>query len=87
MEVTLLYLANAGLPQAGRIVAEIMSGVVAKCITASKAKSKELAMDIALMCVEVEKFEAVQEELMKGMEHKNPKVLAGCINIFTEVLR
>ncbi|XP_021953812.1 protein mini spindles isoform X2 [Folsomia candida] len=87
LEVTLLYLANAGLPQAGRIVAEIMSGVVAKCITASKAKSKELAMDIALMCVEVEKFEAVQEELMKGMEHKNPKVLAGCINIFTEVLR
>lgn len=68
-------------------MAEIMSGVVAKCITASKAKSKELAMDIALMCVEVEKFEAVQEELMKGMEHKNPKVLAGCINIFTEVLR
>lgn len=87
LEVTLLYLENAGLPQAGRIVSEVMSGVVSKCITAAKAKSKELAMNITLMCVEIEKFEIVQEELMKGMEHKNPKVVAGCINILAEILR
>ncbi len=64
-----------------------MISVVKKCITAPKAKSKELAMNISLMCVEVEKFEVVQEELMKGMEHKNPKVVAGCINILTEILK
>lgn len=87
LEVTLLYLENAALPQAGRIVGEVMSGVVSKCITASKAKSKELAVSIALMCVEVEKGEVVQEELMKGMEQKNPKVVAGCINIYNEILR
>jgi cytoskeleton-associated protein 5 len=87
LEVTLLYLENAAMPQAGRIVAEVMSGVVGKCITAPKVKSREMAMNISLMCVEVEKFEAVQEELMKGMEQKNPKVVAGCINILTEILR
>jgi cytoskeleton-associated protein 5 len=87
LEVTLLYLENAGQAQAGRIVAEVMSGIVSKCITAPKAKSKELSWSIALMCVEIEKFEVVQEELMKGMEQKNPKVVSGCINILTEILK
>jgi len=87
LEVTLLFFEYAVVNQAGRIVAEIMSGIVSKCITASKAKSKEMANSIALMCVEVEKFEAVQEELMKGMDQKNPKVVAGCITILTEILK
>lgn len=87
LEVTLLFLENAVVNQAGRIVAEVMAGVVGKCVTAPKARSKELALNIALMCVEVEKFEAVQEELMKGMELKNPKAVASCINILTEILK
>lgn len=85
LEVTLLYLQQAGC--AGRIVSEVMSGVVAKCITAAKAKSKELALEIALTCVEIEKQEQVQEELSKGMEQKNPKVVAGCISILAQILR
>lgn len=85
LEVTLLYLQQASC--AGKIVSEVMSGVVAKCITAAKAKSKELAAEIALTCVEIEKQEQVQEELTKGMDQKNPKVVAGCIAILSQILR
>lgn len=81
----MLYLQRAAC--AVKIVSEVMSGVVTKCITAAKAKSKELAAEIALTCVEIERQEQVQEELAKGMELKNPKVVSGCIVILTQILR
>ena len=82
LEVTFLFMENAGV--AGKLVSEVMSGVVAKCIIAAKARSKELASEISLMCIEIEKFETVLEELMKGMDHKNPRIVAGCIAITTQ---
>ncbi|CAL8111536.1 unnamed protein product [Orchesella dallaii] len=85
LEVTLLYLQRAGC--AGKIVAEVMSGVVSKCITASKVKTKELSAEIVMTCVEIERQEQVQEELSKGMEQKNPKVVAGCISFLTQIMR
>lgn len=38
------------------------------------------------MYVEIEKYEAVEEELIKGMEQKNPKIVAACINACTTAL-
>jgi hypothetical protein len=64
-----------------------MSGIVAKCIAAPKAKTRELAVQIALMYIEIEKFEAVQEEILKGMEHKNPKIVSACVSAITQALR
>lgn len=64
-----------------------MSGIIAKCIAAPKAKTKELAVQIILMYIEIEKHEVVQEELVKGTEAKNPKIVSACIVILTLALR
>lgn len=64
-----------------------MGGIVSKCIAAPKMKTKDLAVQITLMCVEIEKHEAVQEELMKGTEVKNPKIVSACIAALTLALK
>ena len=65
-----------------------MSGLIAKCLGAPKAKTKDMAVQIALMYVEIEKYEIVQEELMKGITtQKNPKVVAACIGTLSQALR
>ncbi|XP_015517850.2 protein mini spindles isoform X1 [Neodiprion lecontei] len=85
LEAVLAYVENAAA--AGKTVGEVMSGIVSKCIAAPKTKTKELAVQITLMYVEIEKHEAVQEELLKGTEAKNPKIVAACIATLTLALR
>ncbi|KAJ8937293.1 hypothetical protein NQ318_020343 [Aromia moschata] len=85
LEATLAYVENYAL--AGKTVSEVMSGIVTKCIAAPKTKTRELALQLTLMYIEIEKYEAVQEELVKGMEQKNPKIVAACINACTTALR
>jgi cytoskeleton-associated protein 5 len=70
-----------------RTVGEVMSGITTKCIAAPKAKTRELAVQITLMYIEIEKGEAVQEELLKGMEHKNPKIVSACVSAVAQALR
>lgn len=77
LEATLIFVENCG--NAGKTAGEVMSGIVAKCIAAPKTKTKELATQVTLMYIEIEKQDIVLEELLKGMEHKNPKIVAGCI--------
>ncbi|XP_044737477.1 protein mini spindles isoform X3 [Chrysoperla carnea] len=77
LEATLVFVENCG--NAGKTVGEVMSGIVTKCIAAPKTKTKELATQVTLMYIEIEKQDIVLEELLKGMEHKNPKIVAGCI--------
>lgn len=60
-----------------------MSGIVNKCIAAPKIKTKDLAVQLTLMFIEIEKQEAVQEELTKGTEAKNPKIVSACIGALT----
>ncbi|XP_031837843.1 msps cytoskeleton-associated protein 5 isoform X2 [Nomia melanderi] len=85
LEAALAFIENAAV--AGKTVGEVMNGIVTKCIAAPKAKTKELAVQITLMYIEIEKHEAVQEELLKGTEAKNPKIVAACINTLTLALR
>ncbi|KOC71291.1 Cytoskeleton-associated protein 5 [Habropoda laboriosa] len=85
LEAALAFVENAAV--AGKTVGEVMNGIVTKCIAAPKAKTKELAVQITLMYIEIEKHEAVQEELLKGTEAKNPKIVAACISILTLALR
>lgn len=85
LEATLAFVENAAV--AGKTVGEVMNGIVTKCIAAPKAKTKELAVQITLMYIEIEKHEAVQEELLKGTEAKNPKIVAACISTLTLALR
>lgn len=39
------------------------------------------------MYVEIEKQEIVEEELLKGMEHKNPKIVAACTAALNTALK
>lgn len=85
LEATLAFVENSAA--AGKTVGEVMAGIVTKCISAPKAKTKDLAAQICLMYIEIEKHEAVLEELLKGTEHKNPKIVSGCVVIITQALR
>lgn len=57
-----------------------MPGLIAKCLN-GKPKTKEKASDIILMYIEAEKQEIVQEELIKGLENKQPKIVQACLEI------
>jgi len=85
LEAVLSYVENSAV--AGKTAGEVTSGLVAKCVAAPKAKTKELAGQIVLMYVEIEKHEIVMEELLKGTEQKNPKIVSGCVNLMTQALR
>lgn len=63
------------------------SGVVNKVFNQPKARAKELGLDICLMYIEIEKGEAVQEELLKGLDNKNPKIIVACIETLRKALR
>lgn len=64
-----------------------MSGVVNKVFNQPKARAKELGSDICLMYVEIEKAEVVQEELIKGLDNKNPKIVVACVETLRRALR
>ncbi|XP_045478875.1 protein mini spindles isoform X2 [Harmonia axyridis] len=85
LEATLAYVENYA--HAGKTVSEVMSGIVTKCMAAPKAKTRELALQITLMYIEIERQEAVLEELLKGMELKNPKIVAACVVASTTALK
>lgn len=81
LEAALVYVEKAHV--AGKTTGEVVSGVVSKVFNQPKAKAKELGIEICLMYIEIEKGESVQEELLKGLDNKNPKIIVAC----TETLR
>jgi len=85
LEAALLFVENSFY--AGRTVNDVMSAIVQKCIAAPKTKTKDLSVQVALMYIEIEKHEAVVDELIKGMDHKNPKIVAACAATCTLALR
>ncbi|XP_047538728.1 protein mini spindles isoform X1 [Vanessa atalanta] len=85
LEAALVFVENCG--HAGKTTGEVMSGIVAKCIAAPKTKTKDLALQVTLMYIEIEKHEVVEEELLKGMEQKNPKVVAACVSALNTALK
>lgn len=64
-----------------------MSGVVTKVFNQPKVRAKELGMDICMMYIEIEKAEVVQDELIKGLDNKNPKIVVACIETLRKALR
>lgn len=85
LEAALIFVENCG--HAGKTVGEVMSGIVTKCLGAPKAKTKELGMQVALMYVEIERHEQAIDELIKGFENKNPKILLSCVSTVLQALR
>ncbi|KAG9266482.1 cytoskeleton-associated protein 5-A-like isoform X3 [Astyanax mexicanus] len=84
LEAALAYIENAHL--ASRTAGEVVSGVVCKVFNQPKARAKELGSDICLMYIEIEKAEAVQEELLKGLDNKNPKIALACVEVLRRAI-
>ena len=59
---------------ATKTAAEVVDGLVAKCVAAPKTKTKDFATQICLMYCEIETHEKVIEQLLAGFANKNPKV-------------
>ncbi|KAL4642009.1 cytoskeleton-associated protein 5 isoform X1 [Arapaima gigas] len=84
LEAALAYVENAHV--AGKTTGEVVSGVVSKVFNQPKARAKELGVDICLMYIEIEKVDVVQEELVKGLDNKNPKIVVACIETIRRAL-
>ncbi|XP_014829255.1 PREDICTED: cytoskeleton-associated protein 5 isoform X2 [Poecilia mexicana] len=84
LEAALAFIENAHV--AGKTTGEVVSGVVTKVFNQPKARAKELGMDICLMYIEIEKNEVVQDELLKGLDNKNPKIVVACIETLRKAL-
>ena len=69
-----------------RISGDVVSGIVTKCLGA-RPKTKEGAIQVCLMFVEIEQQEVVLEEIMKGFSNKQPKIIAGAIQVITRILQ
>jgi hypothetical protein len=70
-----------------KIASEILTAVFGKGLIAPRPKSRKLCGEILLMCVEIEKFEIVEGEAMAAIESKNPKVVAGVVELITLAIR
>ena len=70
-----------------RTTGDVVSGIIQKCLAAPKVRTRELAAQVILMYIEIEKYEVVCEELVKGSESKNPKVAAASVHILSQSLK
>ncbi|XP_061773352.1 cytoskeleton-associated protein 5 isoform X2 [Nerophis ophidion] len=84
LEAAFAYVENAHV--AGKTAGDVVSGVVTKVFNQPKARAKELGTDICLMYIEIEKTEVVQDELLKGLDNKNPKIVVACIETLRKAL-
>lgn len=84
LEAALVFVENAHV--AGRTAGEVVSGVVTKVFNQPKARAKELGADICLMYIEIEKAEVVLDELLKGLDNKNPKIVVTCLETLRKAL-
>ncbi|XP_078348745.1 cytoskeleton-associated protein 5-like isoform X2 [Oculina patagonica] len=85
LEAVLAFLEAASPSISGRVAGDIIAGVVTKCLNA-RPKTKEKGIDIILMYIEVEKQDVVQEEVLKGLENKQPKIVAACTNVLNKAI-
>ncbi len=47
---------------------------------------KERAFDILLMYIEIEKQVEIEDELVKGLENKQPKIVQACLELLRKGL-
>ncbi|XP_050528781.1 protein mini spindles-like isoform X2 [Daktulosphaira vitifoliae] len=85
LEATLVFVENSGT--AGRTVGDVMTGLITKCFGAPRSKTKDIAIQITLMYIEIEKQDIVIEELIKGLVHKFPKIVSTCIKAITLAIK
>ncbi|CAH3193251.1 unnamed protein product, partial [Porites evermanni] len=85
LEAVLAFLEAASPSISGRVAGDIIAGVITKCLNA-RPKTKEKGIEIILMYIEVEKQDVVQEEVLKGLDNKQPKIVAACTNVLCRAI-
>ncbi|KAA3678847.1 cytoskeleton-associated protein 5 [Paragonimus westermani] len=80
----LAFLENANV--ATRCAPDVCCALVTKGLGATRAKTKDKAIECLLQMVEIERHEVACEELLKGLSNKNPKLVVGCLQTLREIL-
>ena len=83
LDAVYAYVEN--IPVAAKSVGEVMPGLINKCFN-GREKTRNRAFDIILMYIELEKQEVVCNELIKGLENKQPKIVLACLKILRKAL-
>jgi hypothetical protein len=68
-----------------RTVGDIVPTLTSKCLS-GRPKIKERAFDILLMYIEIDKNAEIEEELVKGLENKQPKIVQACLELLRKGL-
>ena len=68
-----------------RTVGEVAPGLISKCVN-GRPKMKERAFDILLMYIEIERHADIEDELIKGLENKQPKIVQACLELLRRAL-
>ncbi|ORY06720.1 ARM repeat-containing protein [Basidiobolus meristosporus CBS 931.73] len=66
---------------------DIISAVIEKGLSSSRAGTKSKAVDILLLLVEIGSGETVNEQLVNALNHKLPKLVATAILALKEIVR
>lgn len=85
LEAVLAFLEAASPSISGRVAGDVIAGVITKCLNA-RPKTKEKGINIILMYIEVEKQDVVQEEVLKGLDNKQPKIVAACTSVLRQAI-
>ena len=68
-----------------RTVGDIVPTLINKCLS-GRPKIKERAFDILLMYIEIDKNAEIEDELIKGLENKQPKIVQACLELLRKGL-
>ncbi|VDP30039.1 unnamed protein product [Echinostoma caproni] len=84
LDAVLVYFENSTV--SGKCAGDVCAGLIVKCLSSPRAKTRDKAIECLLQIVENEKHEVAGEELLKGLSNKNPKVVVGCLQTLRETL-
>eukprot|EP01137_Pigoraptor_chileana_P026176 Opistho-2@96748 len=70
---------------ASRCTGELATALVKKCFN-QRDRTKQKAMDLCLLLIEIDKSEPVITEVMGGLSDKQPKVVIACIQTIFQAL-
>ncbi|CDW53229.1 Cytoskeleton-associated protein 5 isoform a [Trichuris trichiura] len=85
LEVVYAFVDQASL--SNKLASDLCAALVENCLIAPRRRSVERAQEILLLCVEVEKQEAVSNALVAGLQNKKPKIVAGSVVTTTTIVR
>ncbi|CAF1510112.1 unnamed protein product, partial [Adineta ricciae] len=83
LEALLIFIQEAHV--ARTTVGDIVPTLVSKCLS-GRPKIKERAFDILLMYIEIDKNAEIEDELVKGLENKQPKIVQACLELLRKGL-